>query len=483
MAASPRAAPPAAAAQPPGSAQIPPSPAGFLSKPSVTQAPPRSLADAISERKKHFANGFPTAITIPGIETTFQKPKTPLQSIPPSRDFSRANTPSTATTPLTSATPTTVSGHNALPTSISSATASKLSIFGTLDAFERTVADLINTVGRYAPGAGAAKALIDADFQLGRAVDEFLLYQNNKTLIAKLTAVSFELDAQLNALLKTLSDARVALLSIPGTNDLGSKDTVDAPKTSYTELLAYATKIAKFSRAPPGFAPPPAWASPPPTEQPKTEASPDSHAPTVAEAVAKTLKDAYKDSSSIPANLPWPAEDEMRRGMLVQYNRLFGSDGGENGVVATEMAVVVPGQEGHPDNRPLSSSSQTQTNSSQPQFGSKRKRRENRRHKERQSEFASDIDRDDDNREVDDGEDEDDEDDDDEIDGRNNGDGMLSNSSDYTDSQEAFRQPNPSSGVRSNGLSAPASNGHSRQDNAVNREALLDLDLFDPNED
>ncbi|KAK9248200.1 vitamin-D-receptor interacting mediator subunit 4-domain-containing protein [Lipomyces tetrasporus] len=481
MAASPRPALPAITAKPPGSAHIPPSPAGFLSIPSVSQAPPRSLADAIAERKKLFANGLQTPITIPGIETTVQKPKTPLQSIPPSRDFTRANTPSTATTPLTSATPTTVSGYNALPTPIPSVTASKLSIFGALDAFEGKIADLISTVGRYAPGAGAAKDLINADFQLGTAVDELLMYQDNKTLIAKLSAVSSELDVQLNALLNTLSDARIELLSIPGTNDLSSKDTVDTPKTSYTELLAYATKIAKFSRAPPGFTPPPAWASPPATEQPKNETSPDIQAPTVAEAVARTLKDVYKDSSSIPANLPWPAEDEMRRGMLVQYNQLFGSDGGEKGVVATEMAVVVPGQEGHTDNRSLSSSSQVQTNSSEPQFGNKRKRHEKRRNKQRQGEFASDIDRDDDDSEDDDGEDEDYNED--EIDGRNNGDGMPSNSSDYIDAQEAFRQPNPSSGVRSNGIAAPASNGHSRQDSAVNREALLDLDLFDPNED
>ncbi|KAK9358256.1 vitamin-D-receptor interacting mediator subunit 4-domain-containing protein [Lipomyces starkeyi] len=478
MAASPRAPQSAIAMQPLVSAHLPLSPATLLPKSSSTTVQPRSLADAIAERKQLFQ----THMAIPGVQPTFQKLKTPLQSIPTSTDFTRSNTPSSATTPITSTTPTTVSGYNALSTAASS-DVPKLTIFGALDAFERKIADLIETVGLYSPGSGTAKELVDLDLQLDKAVDELLLYQENKALIANLSAESSDLDSQLNILLKALSDARAALLSIPGANDLGSNDTPDTPKTSYTELLAYATKISKFASAPPGFAPPASWASQPPPELAKTETSADGQVPTVAETVSATLKEAYKDPASIPANLPWPTEDEMRRGMLVQYNRMFGSDGGENGVVATEIAVVVPGQEGHPDNKPHeSSSSQVQTNAGQPPPGNKRKPGEKRRHKQRRNAFASDIDGDDDNSDDGDGEEEDDDDDFD--DGGNNDDGILSSSSDYADTQNALPHPNPNSGLGNNGTTAPASNGsHVRQVGAVSREALLDLDLFEPDED
>ncbi|KAK9385037.1 vitamin-D-receptor interacting mediator subunit 4-domain-containing protein [Lipomyces mesembrius] len=476
MAVSPRAPQSVIAMQPLVSAHLPQSPATAQPKSSSTTVPPWSLADAIAERKQLFQ----THTAIPCIQPTFQKLKTPLQSIPTSTDFTRSNTPSSAATPLTSTTPTTVSRYNALPTAASSAVP-KLAIFGALDAFEHKIAELIETVGLYSPGAGTARDLVDVDLQLGKAVNELLLYQENKALIAKLSAESSDLDSRFHILLKALSDARSALLSIPGANDLGSNDTADTPKTSYTELLAYATKISKFASAPPGFAPPPAWASRPLRELPTIETSADGQAPTVAETVSATLKEAYKDPSSIPANLPWPAEDEMRRGMLVQYNRMFGSDGGENGVVATEIAVVVPGQEGHPDNKPHESpSSQVQTNSSQPPPGNKRKHGEKRRRKQRRNAFASNIDADDDS---DDGDGEE-EDDDDLDDGGHNDDGILSSSSDYADTRDALPRPNPNSGLGNNSTTAPASNGsHVRQDGAVNREALLDLDLFEPDED
>ncbi|KAK9490605.1 vitamin-D-receptor interacting mediator subunit 4-domain-containing protein [Lipomyces doorenjongii] len=475
MAISPRAPQSLIAMQPLVSANLPQSPATAQPKSSSTIVPPRSLADAIAERKQLFQ----THMAVPGIQPAFQKLKTPLQSIPTSTDFTRSNTPSSATTPLTSTTPTTVSGYNALPTSAPSAVP-KLAIFGALDAFEHKIAHLIETVGLYSPGAGICRDLVGLDLQLGKAVNELLLYQENKALIAKLSAESSDLDSQLHILLKALSDARAALLSIPGANDLGSRDIPDTAKTSYTELLAYATKISKFASAPPGFAPPPAWASRPPPELPITKTSADGQASTVAETVSATLKEAYKDPSSIPANLPWPAEDEMRRGMLVQYNRMFGSDGGENGVVATEIAVVVPGQEGHPDNKPHESPiSQVQTNTSQPPPGNKRTHGEKRRHKRQRNAFASDIDGDYDS---DDGDGEE-EDDDDLDDGGHNDDGTLSSSSDYADTQDALPRPNSNSGLGNNGT-VPASNGsHVRPDGAVNREALLDLDLFEPDED
>ncbi|KAK9364848.1 vitamin-D-receptor interacting mediator subunit 4-domain-containing protein [Lipomyces kononenkoae] len=467
MAASPR-APQVAIASLPQSSVI------FQSKSSSIPAPPRSLSDAIAERRKMFA----TQLAVPSVKRALQKFKAPLQSIPSSTDDSHGNSTSSTTTPLTSTTPTTALTYSTLPTAISSSATPKLSIFGALDAFERKIADLIDKVALYAPGRDTAKELVEMDLNLEKAVEELLLYQENKALIARLEEESNNLDSQLNVLLKVLSDARVALLSIPGATDLGLNDSHEIPKTSYTEILEYATKISKFSRAPPGFEPPPGWVSEPPlSEQPKTETSAiEGQAPTVEETVSATLKDAYRGPSSIPANLPWPAEDEMRRGMLVQYNRMFGSDGGENGVVATEITVSVPGQEGRPDN---SKPPESTSSHAQPPHGKKRKYGEKRKYKQRRNALASDIEGEDNNSDDGDGEDED------EDSSGNEDDGILSSSSEYAEAQQALPHPNLSSNHENNGTTAPASNGNGnvQHDREFNRETLLDLDLFEPDED
>ncbi|KAK9235520.1 vitamin-D-receptor interacting mediator subunit 4-domain-containing protein [Lipomyces kononenkoae] len=476
MAASPRAPQSAIAPLPVGLTQLPQSPATFQTKSSSIPVPPRSLSDAIAERRTL----FPTRLSVPGVQPTLSKLKTPLQSIPSSTtDDSRANSTSSTTTPLTSTTPTAALANNAQPTAIACSVTPKLTIFDALDKFERKIADLIDKVALYAPGADTAKELVDVDLRLEKAVDELLLYQENKAVISRLRAESNGLDSQLNALLKVLSDARATLLSIPGANEHGLNDAHEIPKTSYTEILAYATKISKFSRAPPGFEPPPGWVSQPPSGHPKTEASADGQAPTVEETVSATLKEAYKDPSSIPANLPWPAEDEMRRGMLVQYNRMFGSDGGENGVVATEITVSVPGQEGRPDNKPPeSTSSHVQINTTQPPHGKKRKHGEKRKYKQRRNALPSDIEgAEDDNSEDGDGEDED------EDSSGNEDDENLSASSDYAETQHALPHPNQSSQYGNNGAAAPATNGNIQHDREFNRETLLDLDLFEPDED
>ncbi|KAK9468244.1 vitamin-D-receptor interacting mediator subunit 4-domain-containing protein [Lipomyces arxii] len=339
---------------------------------------------------------------------------------------------------------------------------SKLKIHTALDAFERKMAELISAVSVYEPATNIAKELLEADVDLSVAVDELKQYHSNSELIAQLRETSDALDAQSTKLLSSLADARAQLLAIPDADVIDADSDRSSKKIPYTELLAYATKIAKFSTAPPGFAPPAAWAPP---ETDKSPPLPPDHVRTAEEIAKETIKMVYAaETSSVPAKLPWPTEDEMRRGVLAQFNRMSGRG---DGVVATEMTVVVPGE------GTVSDAAYAVETVAPPTS-----RRRRRRHRQRNHNGTT-SDNDGDN--SDDEDDEEDGDDDD------------SSFSDYADAQEnasrangqtaATHTPTPAPTPAPVLASTPEAVGNGTTREATNHAAFLDLDLFDPDDD
>ncbi|KAK9446619.1 vitamin-D-receptor interacting mediator subunit 4-domain-containing protein [Limtongia smithiae] len=231
------------------------------------------------------------------------------------------------------------------------ATAPCLAIYPALDTFERALADLVSAVGHYRPGSvDVAKSLLSADSSLSTSVDELITFQHNTRTIAELQATSVALDKRLTGLLQSLADARAQLLAARGPSydsdgDVSDDDSNDNPDTTtkklpYSDLLDYATRIAKFSTAPESFLPD-GWSGPYPRDmlaaatavadhrlatetEPQSQPQSQHHAHTreanksayILEALAEMVKDVSSRPPSVPVNYPWPREDELRRGAM-----------------------------------------------------------------------------------------------------------------------------------------------------------------------
>lgn len=186
----------------------------------------------------------------------------------------------------------------------------KLTIAQTLDRFENVLANLVESVSKFRPSVDDAKTLIAVDEELTQSIAELVAHQRAAKKLLRLRRESASLDEQLNMLLVTLADCRRTLRGLPRPHEKYLKafelkeqqqrqqqestqlqptqlQSIElqsdlnfieplTPRVSAKELLQYATKVTKFTSAPPGY----------------NQAAPEH------------------------ANFPWPTEDEMRRGVL-----------------------------------------------------------------------------------------------------------------------------------------------------------------------
>ncbi|KAK9480989.1 vitamin-D-receptor interacting mediator subunit 4-domain-containing protein [Lipomyces japonicus] len=403
---------------------------------------------------------------------------------------------------------------------------SSLAVVGALDEFESKMTELITSVGRYAPATTAAKELVAADLNLSIAVDQLLKYQENKAFIQKLSKLSSDLDSQINKLLLVLADARAELITIPSARQQ-QQSSEPKSKINYSELLTYATKISKFTSAPPGFNPPPAWITAFESSQaqhnnnatPSTTDAAAQVSPTSAglsgdakiqnlqaaakQAAAAAIAEMTGNQSHMPVNLPWPAEDEMRRGVLAQYNRLIGAAGDE-GLVKTEIAVVVPGQEASSNNNQQQQRRQQEVGSDQNQSLTSKRRRARPGSKRRRTikndesngiESAGEADDDEQDDYDDDEDDEDGQDDQDEDDGVEVISNLSSAENKATDELAEPQLPY-TAGVETREEhqhtqeQVPAEDNKQKVNNQSPPESkpqsattFLDLDLFDPDDE
>lgn len=158
----------------------------------------------------------------------------------------------------------------------------KPTVAGSLDKFERILAGLVESVAKFRPSPELAQKLIDVDFELSESLEELERQHKATQRLKKLRKTSEALDEQLNMLLVTLADCRRTLRALPKPDEKVMKEQstnaglIKHEKGVFAkDLLSYATKITKFTSAPPGY-----------------QMAPEH------------------------ANLPWPTDDEMRRGVL-----------------------------------------------------------------------------------------------------------------------------------------------------------------------
>ncbi|KAF5102814.1 hypothetical protein DV451_001704 [Geotrichum candidum] len=158
----------------------------------------------------------------------------------------------------------------------------KPTVAGSLDKFEKVLAGLVESVARFRPSPELAQKLIDVDVELSESLEELARQHKATQRLKKLRKTSEALDEQLNTLLVTLADCRRTLRALPKPDEKVMKEhstnagLIKHEKGVFAkDLLRYATKITKFTSAPPGY-----------------QTAPEH------------------------ANLPWPTDDEMRRGVL-----------------------------------------------------------------------------------------------------------------------------------------------------------------------
>lgn len=149
----------------------------------------------------------------------------------------------------------------------------KLRIGKSLEAYEKIINELVESIGSFRPRKELIPRLIEADSELFDAIDELGKHQEAGKEIKKLQNESDELSQKLNLIIIGLADCRRQLQALPGRESIRDQD---EETVSANELLKYATKITKFTHAPPGYDP----------QMPEN------------------------------GNFPWPTEDELRRGAM-----------------------------------------------------------------------------------------------------------------------------------------------------------------------
>ncbi|KAH0533991.1 hypothetical protein FGG08_007403 [Glutinoglossum americanum] len=217
---------------------------------------------------------------------------------------------------------------------------------------------LLDSISSYNPSTRAAAALVEADDDLSKGLEQrtfphnFICpsyrlsilvarHQQNYNRILTLKQTTASLDAQIKSTLELLADTRKELLATPAT---AFPESAEVP---YGELLAYAKRISKFTVPPTYRAPPPA----PKKEQDTKEqqngdpngaamrANGSSISPVDAEsqAVGKDSKGIgiasleneevlWLDPESQMPFVPWPSEETIRRGALSQIQFMVEQD-------------------------------------------------------------------------------------------------------------------------------------------------------------
>ncbi|KAI9847561.1 MAG: hypothetical protein M1837_002135 [Sclerophora amabilis] len=112
---------------------------------------------------------------------------------------------------------------------------------------ETALNTLIDSISSYTPSTQAAVALLEADDELSNQLEQLSIHQTNYARILHLQQTVDALSAQMTQSLTLLANTRAELLATPFTPF--SKEGRDVP---YTDLLAYAKRISKFT-VPPTF--------------------------------------------------------------------------------------------------------------------------------------------------------------------------------------------------------------------------------------
>ncbi|KAG5362527.1 Mediator of RNA polymerase II transcription subunit 4 [Yarrowia sp. C11] len=144
----------------------------------------------------------------------------------------------------------------------------ELLIHQALPAFENTLLRFVQALSKYDFRQDLAETLMETETQFCEAVDELVEHQQAAQTIAALERVSEGLDDKIREMIRKLAECRRELRNYQPNNENQST-------LSSADLLTYATRIANFTTAPPYF-----------RERPEH------------------------------SKLPWPIEDEMRKGLL-----------------------------------------------------------------------------------------------------------------------------------------------------------------------
>lgn len=176
-------------------------------------------------------------------------------------------------------TPETNTTNNISPDSFSN-----VNIEQSLKRFELALSSLVDSLAKFAPDVKCANEVLASDRALNDSIVQLKEHFEAGLTIRRLSQVSDNLDKQLSQMLLNLTDGRQKLKAI-SSGVATIPDRANEKPISAEKLINYATRITKFTHAPPGYSP----------------GLPNEH-----------------------ANYPWPSEDELRRGVLA-LSALHGS--------------------------------------------------------------------------------------------------------------------------------------------------------------
>lgn len=158
-----------------------------------------------------------------------------------------------------------------------------IELYKNICSYEDTLNSLVESVDRYKPDIQLARELITVDKNLFQSLNEFSRYDKIDTKLEQLNKESQEIDLKIKDILDTLNECHDQLNSMPTLQQVEFEMNAileQRQRINSKDLLEYATKLSKFTKAPPTF-----------------------------------------DKGSIgPNNFIWPAEDALRRGMLAMAN-------------------------------------------------------------------------------------------------------------------------------------------------------------------
>ncbi|KIW05533.1 uncharacterized protein PV09_03413 [Verruconis gallopava] len=121
-----------------------------------------------------------------------------------------------------------------------------------LQRMETALDALLQSIITYNPSVTAADALLQADDELSKGLEQLTRHQNNYIRILQLREEAELLDSQIKSSVQLLAEVRKELLAVP--LDTSKENTRPVP---YKELLAYAKNISPFT-IPAAFRPKPA---------------------------------------------------------------------------------------------------------------------------------------------------------------------------------------------------------------------------------
>ncbi|KAH0556061.1 hypothetical protein GP486_006000 [Trichoglossum hirsutum] len=200
---------------------------------------------------------------------------------------------------------------------------------------------LLDSISSYNPSTQAAVALVEADDELSKGLEQLARHQQNYNRVLALKQTTASLDAQIKSTLELLADTRKELLATPAT---AFPESAEVP---YGDLLAYAKRISKFTV-------PPTYRAPPPTLKKEQDAGEQQHGElngtgTRANGSSVSVVDIenqaagkggkgigvasleneevlWLDPESQMLFVPWPTEETIRRGALSQVQFMMEKD-------------------------------------------------------------------------------------------------------------------------------------------------------------